>query len=61
MDNWFILAFGLLILCGAWFNWDLLPPGGIPLVKILGRTRVRIVYGVLGLALLVVGVLKLLG
>ena len=63
MAGLFVIAAGILSLCGAIFNWDwyMNHRKARFLVKILGRGGARVFYGALGLGLIVLGGLLLLG
>ena len=64
--NWiglFFIAGGLFSMAGAICDWEwfINSRKARPLVKLISRGGARIVYGVLGLALIVGGVLGMMG
>jgi hypothetical protein len=61
--GWVIAACGAFAICGAFFNWEWFMDNDktVIVVNLFGRTGARIFYGVLGIALVVMGVLMALG
>lgn len=59
----FIVAAGILSICGAAFNWDWFIDSRKArfFVAIFGRTGARIFYAILGIAAVVMGALVALG
>lgn len=57
------IAFGVIGLCGAFFEWDWFYDclRVRILVKLFGRIGTRIFYGVLGFSLVAIGVLMTMG
>lgn len=53
------IALGLFTIAGAFFNWEWFMNSrkARPIVRLITRTGARIFYGILGLALTVLGVL----
>lgn len=63
MNPWalFLVAGGLFAICGAAFNWAWFMNNPKARLFILGRTGARIFYGLLGAALVVVGMFFVAG
>ena len=57
--KWFIVGAGVFAICGAWFDWDFFMNHrkARVFVRLFGRNGTRLFYGVLGTAILVLGVL----
>lgn len=61
--GWFLAALGAFAICGAAFNWEWYMNHWKVrfFVRLFGRTGARVFYGLLGTALVVVGVLMAMG
>lgn len=61
--GWVLAGAGVFSICGAMFNWEWFMNNRKArfFVRILGRGGTRMFYGILGTALVVVGVLMAMG
>ena len=61
--GWALAACGVFAICGAGFDWEWFMNHRKAqfFVRLLGRTGTRVFYGLLGTALVVLGVLMALG